>query len=98
MGNLELVHRVLSKFQVRFPEEMAEIQKALETGDVEHVARVAHRVKGTSASVSANGLTQAAAELEELTRSGSGNNFTVCLNRLDTEWNKFQVEVKAALQ
>lgn len=94
MGNLDLVQRVLDKFQTRFPEEVLEIQNALDAGDTEHVARVAHRVKGTSASVSAKGLTQAAAELEELTRSKSGTNFTVCMNRLNKEWERFRNELE----
>ncbi len=53
MGNIDLVNRVLKKFQTRFPEELAEMKQALECGDSERIARVAHRVKGTSASVSA---------------------------------------------
>ena len=94
MGNLDLVRRVLDKFQSRFPEEMLEIHNALDAGDTELVSRVAHRVKGTSASVSAKGLAQAAAELEELTRSKSGTNFTVCVNRLNKEWERFRNEVE----
>ena len=39
-------------------------------GDAEQIARIAHRIKGTSANVSAKGLQQAAAEIEDLSHAG----------------------------
>jgi len=70
MGNVDLVRRVLEKFQTRLPEELAELEKALEGADMERLARIAHRVRGSSATVSAEGLAQAAAEVEDASRAG----------------------------
>ncbi|NLF08409.1 MAG: Hpt domain-containing protein [Pirellulaceae bacterium] len=92
MGNFDLVRRILSKFQTRFPEDMAEMQAALGDGNTDQLARIAHRLKGTAASVSAKGLARAAAGLEDYTRSKSGSNFTLFLDRLASEWAKFQSE------
>ncbi len=88
MGNLNLVHRVLNKFQKRLPEELAEMKKALECGDMERIAHVAHRVKGTSASVSAKGLARAAAEIEDLSRAGRATDISSRIDRLGDEWGK----------
>ena len=88
MGNLNLMHRVLNKFQKRLPEELAEMKKALERGDTERIARIAHRVKGTSASVSAKGLARAAAEIENLSRAGRATDISARIERLRDEWEK----------
>ena len=88
MGNLNLVHRVLSKFQKRLPEELAEMNKALECGDMERIAHIAHRVKGTSASVSAKGLAQAAAEIEDLSRANRATDIPARIEHFRNEWEK----------
>lgn len=88
MGNLNLVHRVLSKFQKRLPEELAEMNKALERGDMGRIAHIAHRVKGTSASVSAKGLALAAAEIEDLSRAGRATDIPARIEHFRDEWEK----------
>ena len=62
--------RVLDKFEQRLPEELAELERVLELGDAAKIALVAHRIKGNSSNVSAAGLQQAAAEIEDLSRAG----------------------------
>jgi HPt (histidine-containing phosphotransfer) domain-containing protein len=68
LGNLEFVERILGKFLSRFDTDLAEIEQALESEDVEAVARVAHRLKGASATAAATGIRDCAAEIEELAR------------------------------
>jgi HPt (histidine-containing phosphotransfer) domain-containing protein len=70
MGNIDLVRRVLGKFQQRLPAELAELEGAWKLDDLEQVARVAHRVRGSSATVSAEGLARAASAIEEAGRGG----------------------------
>jgi HPt (histidine-containing phosphotransfer) domain-containing protein len=89
MGNVNLVQRVLQKFQQRIPQELAELEKALGLGDTEQIARVAHRVKGSSASVSAKNLTQAAAEIEDFSRAGRVTDISVRIEHLRDEWGKY---------
>jgi HPt (histidine-containing phosphotransfer) domain-containing protein len=86
MGNLELVERVLDKFQQRLPEELRELESALERGDTERIAGVAHRIKGTSASISATALQHAAAELEELSRADRRQELPARFGLLQSEW------------
>jgi HPt (histidine-containing phosphotransfer) domain-containing protein len=90
MGNLDLVQRVLEKFQERLPADLAELERLLALHDVEQVASVAHRIKGTSATISADGLRQAAAEIEDLGRAGRATDIPTGLDRLRGQWEKFQ--------
>lgn len=89
MGNIALLERVLDQFHKRLPEELAELERALELRDSEQVARVAHRIKGTSANVSADGLQRAAAEIEDLGRTGSVTDVPTRLERLRSEWERY---------
>src|SRR5689334_5017560 len=66
MGNLDLVERVLDKFETRLPEELAELERNLQGEDAAKISLVAHRIKGSCANVSALGLRNAAAEIEDL--------------------------------
>ena len=89
MGNLDLVERVLQKFQDTFPGELAELESAFEAGSAEQLTRTAHRIKGTSASVSVVGLQHAAAELEELCCAGRMKDVPGQIDRLRHEWNRY---------
>ncbi|MBN1393780.1 MAG: Hpt domain-containing protein [Pirellulales bacterium] len=95
MGDRGLVDRVLNKFRSRFPGEMEEITNALKQGDADRVARVAHRVKGTAASVSAKRLFQAAADVEDASRTGRLEDVLPSIERLREEWEKCLHEAEA---
>jgi HPt (histidine-containing phosphotransfer) domain-containing protein len=89
MGNLDLVQRVLDKFETRLPEELAELQRVLEQEDAAKIALVAHRVKGNSSNVSATGLRHAAAQIEELSRAGRVADARAQMNGLQDEWRRY---------
>jgi HPt (histidine-containing phosphotransfer) domain-containing protein len=85
MGSIDLVHRVLDKFQQRLPEELEAMEKALELGDTEQVGRIAHRVRGSSATVSAERIMQAATEIESASREGRPAELPARLDHLRDE-------------
>ena len=93
MGNLEFVDRVLTKFQQRFGEHLDELEQAVAREDAEHVALVAHRLKGESASVAARALCDRAGEIESLGRAGRISNVPDCLQRLRGDWARFTESV-----
>ena len=82
LGNIDFVQRVLDKFQQRIPAELAELDRVLALSDGEQLARVAHRMKGTSANVSAAALAHAAAEIEDLGRAGRMADVPEAIERL----------------
>jgi HPt (histidine-containing phosphotransfer) domain-containing protein len=88
MGNIDLMQRVLDKFQQRVPEDLAELESALDHGDTKCLARVAHRLRGCSATVSAEGLAQAAAEIEDASRAGRVADVPRGIEHLRNEWKR----------
>lgn len=89
MGNIDFVQRILAKFQQRFPEDLAELERVLEIEDSGEVARVAHRIKGASATVSADGLQHAAAEIERLGREGRTADVPAGIEQLRRQWDRY---------
>ena len=89
MGNVVLMQRVLTKFQERFPEDLEDMESALNRGDIERVARVAHRVKGSAASVAALGVMQATSEIEDAGRSGRATEVSERIDLLHNAWAEY---------
>ncbi len=97
LGNLDLIERVLDKFEQRLPEELDELERTLELGDAAKIAVVAHRIKGSSSNVSAAALQQAAAEIEALSRAGRVGEIPARLPNLREQWQRY-VECLATLR
>jgi Amt family ammonium transporter len=93
LGNLEFAERVLAKFQSRFDDDLVELEQALDVQDTEAVARVAHRLKGASATAAANGICTQAAEIESLARTRNIDEIPGCLRLLRNECSKFSDSV-----
>jgi len=89
MGNIEFAERVLSKFLLRFDDDLIELEKGLEAEDSEEIARVAHRLKGASANVGAHTLRDRAAGIETLARAGQTSEIRSGLKELRDEWFRF---------
>lgn len=65
LGKRELALRVLDRFKTQLAQDLDLLQVALQDRDLYRMARVAHRIKGAAANVSAHALHQHAAALEE---------------------------------
>ena len=89
MGNIDLMQRVLKMFQERIPEEVEAMEQALQRKDAEQVGAIAHRVKGSSASISAGGLMRAAAEIEEVSRAGRIADVPASIGHFRDEWEEY---------
>jgi len=89
LGNLDLVERVLDKFDQRLPGELAELEHVLKTGDAAKVTLVAHRIKGNASNISASGLQEAAAEIEDLSRAGRVADIPARLPKLREQWQRY---------
>ena len=69
-GNEGLAKRIVASFQQKIDEDIALLEGALGRKDADQLAAVAHRVKGTAANVAAEGIREAAEEIELIARSG----------------------------
>ncbi len=70
MGNRDFARRILESFAKQLNADLAALESAIDRGDVDHVAIIAHRVKGTSSNVSACGVHRLATNICELVKSG----------------------------
>lgn len=69
-GNEALVQSVVAKFVERTPEELQELGKEIQAGNPDNVRMLAHRMKGASATLSAEPMREQAAVLELLAKQG----------------------------
>ncbi len=70
MGNLELAERCLVRFEQKLPTDVESVQQCIDSDNREELVQVAHRIKGSAATVAAEGLAEAAAALEDYARGG----------------------------
>jgi len=89
MGNTGIAERVLSKFQERFSVDLTELEAGLDQENAGAIAQVAHRIKGASANVSAPGLFEIAAEIEQLSRAERISEISPGIEQLRSEWARF---------
>ncbi len=89
LGNLDFVDRVLTRFQTQFDGDFKRLQDACQAADSSEVARVAHLLKGSAASVSARTLQQVAGRIERLGRTAQLDDISGHLDTLENEWSRF---------
>jgi HPt (histidine-containing phosphotransfer) domain-containing protein len=61
---------ILHKFAARSQDQLAAIERALESGNAVELAREAHTLQGVAANLSAGGIRERAKQLEGAARSG----------------------------
>lgn len=71
IGRLDLVEKALNRFQDALEGDLQSLEEAVETLNSEEVARIAHRIKGTSLTVSADRLAGFALNLERQVEADS---------------------------
>jgi HPt (histidine-containing phosphotransfer) domain-containing protein len=76
--------------------DLEELETACDQGNAEQIARVAHRLKGAAANVSAAGLREISSRLEDLGRSRRLAEATKCLEQLRRERRRI-VDYSASL-
>ena len=88
-GNKQLYTKLLCKFKDGQENAVEQIKAALQSGDVETAARLAHTVKGVSGNLGGDNLYQAAAELEKAIKEGKEN--------LDLLMTEFDSQLKVVM-
>jgi len=101
LGNLDLVDRVLAKFTTQVDSDLDDLERAIEAGNAEQAAQLAHRIKGIAGSVEARDLYADAALAEEVALErrlgdlpdflkrmrGDRTQVTSCIKRVSRESN-----------
>lgn len=85
LGKLELAQRVLDRFLDNVDQDVEQLRGAVRDNDAGQLARTAHRVKGSSASIAAPRLQRLMADLEAAGRQQEPTEIEVTLELVQTE-------------
>lgn len=96
-GNVAFLETILGKFEAQARDALREIDARVGAGDAAGLARVAHALRGTGASLSAGGVEAAASRVEDLGRGGDLGGAESVLNGLRDEVRRCLDEVPLLL-
>jgi len=89
VNNQAFADKVITMFREKTPNELTDIEKALDSQDTETLVVLAHRLKGAAATISAEPIRQKAQHLEESAREGNLTNAQACFDGLRQEFAEF---------
>jgi HPt (histidine-containing phosphotransfer) domain-containing protein len=98
MGNIGLANRLIDKCRTYLPQEFKELEKAFADKDAQQVALLAHRLKGATATILAQGMKRAAEEIEQCGRGGRLVDIPPQIERLHQEWERFEKVSRSFIQ
>ena len=90
-GDEELYREVLELFKEDAPRLMEQLQDALQANDLATVERQAHTLKSTAANIGANGVREAALEVEHSARQRDYTAVHSCCSTLTAEFTLLQM-------
>jgi HPt (histidine-containing phosphotransfer) domain-containing protein len=89
LGKTDLMKRILCKFRETFVKDYELLENGVEQYDIDHVALVAHRLKGAAANIGAPVIREIATTIEKKAREKSLDGTKELLQILHTEWQRF---------
>ncbi len=95
-GKTSLAITILEKFEKQVAAAVSDMQRLLETSQVEPLARASHALKGTAGVVAAESLRRAAGALEEFARAGAMADSSDSLERVKEEVDRCLAGVASA--
>jgi HPt (histidine-containing phosphotransfer) domain-containing protein len=94
LNNLNLVDRVLTKFTSQVDLDLADLEQAITAGNAPEVAKLAHRIKGMTASIEARAMCNSAARCERTALAAATDELPAILAALRSD----RLELFAAIQ
>jgi HPt (histidine-containing phosphotransfer) domain-containing protein len=96
-GDRELFEELARLFAEECPKSISEIRSALDSGDFALLERLAHTLKGSAASMSAESIRQTALELEMSSRAHDLPKSRILAEGLQNEIDRLMPELKAII-
>lgn len=87
-GDRELLANLFQLFGDDVPKKLGTIEASIREGDLYQTERTAHSLKGASATVGAEQLSQLAARLEQAAKGGQSGEMTLLLQELGQVWTQ----------
>ncbi len=97
MGKLDLMEKVIQKFQSEGASLVEQIFREVDAGAVDAVAKLTHKLKGMAANLSAARVRHIAGELEALARNNEDRTFRAVLATLQQEFQQCLDDVPRVL-
>src|SRR5690348_10126063 len=85
LNNLNLVDRVLTKFAGQVDADLADLEQAIAAGNAPEVAKLAHRIKGMTASIEARAMCNSAARCERTALAAAADELPAILSALRSD-------------
>jgi HPt (histidine-containing phosphotransfer) domain-containing protein len=85
LNNLNLVDRVLTKFASQVDTDLADLEQAIVAGNAPDVAKLAHRIKGMTASIEARAMCNSAARCERTALAAATDELPAILEALRSD-------------
>jgi PAS domain S-box-containing protein len=98
MGDKELAYELIKKASGNMDKELAEIDQAVQNRNLDDIGKMAHKLKGVAANLSAEPLRQACQKMESAVRSGDQNSIAIFSKELREEAGFFKKEVEKLLE
>ena len=86
MGDRDLAIQVLNGFLSDMPTQIQALIRYVEAGSVQDAGKLAHKIKGASASVGGEALSRVASEMEEAAKSGNLDGIKSRTGQLDRQF------------
>jgi HPt (histidine-containing phosphotransfer) domain-containing protein len=96
-GKAQLVRRVLAAYHASLAKQLAQMRESRAASDWEQVARAAHTLKSSSASVGALALSALCADIERQVREGGAASIAPRLDAFDREVQRVDAAVARLL-
>jgi PAS domain S-box-containing protein len=96
-GDREVLEELMQVLKDDCTKIVSEMRQALSSANTEALSRLAHSLKGSSASLSARAVSQAAAELERQARSGDLASASKQFKTIEREAERLGVEIECLL-
>ena len=93
LSDKQQISSIIDAFISEMPSHLAELNSALQTGDIASVAALTHKIKGSAASIGANMLARIARHLESAAKEGNIQPLEQGLQDLTEGFKLFQEEL-----
>jgi len=97
-GNQTILLKVIRAFLSSVPQQIAELQTALDNADLSDLHIRAHTLKGSTANVEALRIRALAQRIEEIAREGSCDGVSELIAQVETEFGAFETHVRSELR
>gem|GEM_PF-3495103 len=89
LERIDFIERVLHSFSDRFVEDLEQLERYVETEDVQAIARLAHRMKGACGNTAAQELHEQVSRIERLAREDRFAEILPSIAGIHLAWTNF---------